>query len=471
MATWNVQQLTGASQGQTGWPATGGMQAASDPTVVQYKNQMHVCYVGASDYYGKIWDVWYDGHNWNLQLLVGETTVVNNITYMPRVPNAPVAAVGGVCVAGYDNNNSPQMHVCYADAFLQKIWDVWYDGHNWNLQLLAGEAEVINGISYKPMAASAPSPVGAPVVVQFKQQMHVCYRSAVNDVGNGFGYSDVWYDGHHWQYQTIPSEMFDPLWLPLGASEPAVVIYDNNNFPQMHVSYRCGAGANRTSGGDFEKPGQICDTWYPGEALSASAGVFGTSPDDWIWSGQTLLNGTTVAPLATGTPVTVVYDNNNSPQMHVCYNAGEDTLRETPGLIWDVWYDGHKWNAQLLISGQPGSTTINGCTSKRSAPPIAGDPAVVQYKNQMHVCYTAAESRQLLDPGGLVWDVWYDSHNWQLQLLTGGPATYGSDVALTSGPPAAGNPVAVVYDNNNSPQMHVCYLDSDGNIQDCWYGP
>jgi hypothetical protein len=464
MATWKVQQLTGALQGQTGWPATGGVKSGSEPAVVQYKNQMHVFYVGlveggnprsdAGD--GQVWDVWYDGHTWNLQLLIGEETVVNGNSYSPLVSNGqPAAPFENLRVVVYDNNDSPQIHVCYVGLLDENIWDVWYDGHNWQLQ---------------PLNKGAP-PAGPPAVVQFKDQMHVWYRGQADASAQNAPLGvlwDVWYDGHNWQTQNAWE--LDFLLSPQAAGDPAVVVYDNNNTPQIHVSYRAGAGATDINIGNPNEPGQIYDIWYPGQQP--------TQGGPWYWNVQQLTGETqgdshywnaprTAAPAAPGNPALVVYDNNNNPQMHVCYRVDEPL----GGVIWDLWYDGHQWAAQLLTSGQNGSTTIDGFTSKKSAPPTAGDPAAVQYKNQMHVCYTSMESREELDPGGLIWDVWYDGHNWQLQLLTGGPGTYGNDVALTSGPSALGNPVPAVYDNNNSPQMHVCYIDINNNIQDCWYGP
>ncbi len=108
------------------------------------------------------------------------------------------------------------------------------------------------------------------------------------------------------------------------------------------------------------------------------------------------------------------------------------------------------WDWQTLTGGGGGNT---------DGPPAAGDPAVVSYNDQMHVCYR--------DTSGLIQDAWYDGHgNWNLQQLTGG--------GNTDGPTAVGNPAPVSYGD----QMHVCYRDTSGSllpgvaaglIQDAWY--
>ena len=139
--------------------------------------------------------------------------------------------------------------------------------------------------------------------------------------------------------------------------------------------------------------------------------------------------GLTRAPAAAGDPAVVEYNN----QMHTCYRDGN-------GLIQDAWYDGQgHWNVQQLNGG--------GLTR---APAAVGDPAVVEYNNQMHTCYR--------DGNGLIQDAWYDGQgHWNVQQLNGG--------GLTHGPAAAGDPAVVEYNN----QMHTCYRDGNGLIQDAWY--
>ena len=65
----------------------------------------------------------------------------------------------------------------------------------------------------------------------------------------------------------------------------------------------------------------------------------------------------------------------------------------------------------------------------------------VQYSNQMHVCYRSAADPQYQDRGDLIWDVWYDGHRWQPQLLTGaarGTGNLGVQVGRNSQNPGGG---------------------------------
>jgi hypothetical protein len=84
----------------------------SGPFVSVYSNQQHFAY---RDSVGRIWDSWWNGDHWNLQLI-----------NMPggRTPNSP-AAVSGPFVSVYDN----QQHFAYRDN-AGTIWDSWWDGDN-----------------------------------------------------------------------------------------------------------------------------------------------------------------------------------------------------------------------------------------------------------------------------------------------------------------------------------------------------
>jgi C1A family cysteine protease len=171
---------------------------------------------------------------------------------------------------------------------------------------------------------------------------------------------------------------------------------------QMHVCYR-------------DINGNIQDSYWDGSS----------------WHPQQLTGtyGLTNGPPAYGGPNGSAY----SDQMHVCY-------RDTGGNIQDAWWTGSAWTLQQL--------TGNG--GKTSGPPAAGTPHIISYNGQMHVCYR--------DTSGNIQDPWWTGSAWTLQQLTG-PGS------KTGGPPAAGDPDAVNYDN----QMHVCYRDTSGNIQDAWW--
>ena len=80
-----------------------------------------------------------------------------------------------------------------------------------------------------------------------------------------------------------------------------------------------------------------------------------------------------------------------------------------------------------------------------------GVPSVCIFGDQMHVCYTDAKAN--------VQDAYWGGGGWTPQQLIG-PYSL-----LSNAPPAAGNPRAVTYGN----QMHVCYRDPNGNIQDAYW--
>jgi len=151
------------------------------------------------------------------------------------------------------------------------------------------------------------------------------------------------------------------------------------------------------------------------------------------WHSQQLNGGgLTAGPAAAGDPAVVQFLD----QFHVCYRDGN-------GLIHDAWYNpaNGQWNLQQLNGGGPGLT---------AGPAAAGDPAVVQFLDQFHVCYR--------DGNGLIHDAYGDGHgHWLLQQLNGG--------GLTVGPAAAGDPAVVPFNTN---QFHVCYRDGNGLIHDAY---
>jgi hypothetical protein len=86
-----------------------------------------------------------------------------------------------------------------------------------------------------------------------------------------------------------------------------------------------------------------------------------------------------------------------------------------------------------------------------AGPLAAGNLFVCDYNGQQHFSY--------LDSAGNIPDAWYDgvTSSWKLQQI--------NDGGMTAGPPAASNLFVCVYNN----QQHFAYLDSGGNINDCWY--
>ncbi len=422
-AHWNLQQLTGGGTAKTSGPVS-----ASDPDVVIYGNQMHVCYVDTS---GKTQDAWYNGSGtWAIQRLPG------------------VGAVGDTSSVGYTN----QMHVCYRDS-KGDLFDAWYSpstvlpapgSRNLNLSeqpqqesewcwiatsvsitlfyeprriltqcQLASQAVGISTCCTAPQGWSpqqlnlgqtssvggglttGPAAVSNPAVIVYSNQMHVCYSDRAGNI------QDAWYDSAHWNLQQLTGGGGAKTGGPAAAGNLSPVDYGN----QMHVCYR-------------DKSGNIQDVWYNGSGA-------------WAVQALTGSGGKTNGVAAVSNPAALTY----SGQMHVCYV-------DNPGNVQDAWYDGSHWNLQQLTGAGP--------AVKTGGPAAAGGVSPVEYESQMHACYT--------DKSGNIQDVWWNGSNWSMQQLTG---TGGK----TAGSSSAGNPTAVTY----SGQKHVCYRDRGGNIQDAWY--
>jgi hypothetical protein len=177
-------------------------------------------------------------------------------------------------------------------------------------------------------------------------------------------------------------------------------------------------------------------------------------------------------------------------QLHVCFTDGNNQ-------IWDVWStDGLTWQLEQLTAAQGSSFT--------GAVPNSLVAVNFENQTQMHVL--------CIDDGGQIWDVWSpDSITWQVLQVTGQggqlpiappPAggslsvvtfditlnifyrNHGGDIftiiasdvstwairqvtgsgkpALVNAPPAVMEPVIGVLGS----QIHVCYRDATGIVQD-----
>jgi hypothetical protein len=136
-----------------------------------------------------------------------------------------------------------------------------------------------------------------------------------------------------------------------------------------------------------------------------------------------------------GLPSVCIY----SGQTHYCY-------RDTSGNIQDVIWTGSNWTIQQVAG--PGSAS--------GGPAAAGDPCVVMYSGQMHYCYR--------DSSGNIQDVIWTGSNWTIQQVAGPGSASG-------GPAAAGDPFVIVWSGTGYNQMHYCYRDSQGCIWDAqWTG-
>jgi photosystem II stability/assembly factor-like uncharacterized protein len=345
-------------------------------------------HVSYRDNDGLIQDAWYDGNSGNWYL--------QQLNGSGQTSGTLAAGDPRIVVYG------DQMHVCYRDR-ADLIQDAWYSQAlgQWYLQQLNS-----NGTSGQ---TSAPQIEGNPAIASYlngtSNQMHVCYLTPDGWI-LGYGViQDIWYDGNsaQWNQEQL-------VWTggitdgPVAAGNPAAVQYNT----QLHVCYLDGSGFIQNV--YYES---LVGQWYI-QQLNGSGGLAG-------------------GPLADGDPSVVIYNN----QLHVCF-------RDKTGLIQDSWYDPgqSQWNQQQ----------INGSGGLTDSPLAVGDPELVVYNNQMHVCYR--------DANGWLQDAWYDgnSSQWNSQQLTG---TGG----LTPGPAFAGDPSLAIYDD----QMHVCYRDLNGIIQDAWY--
>ncbi len=148
-----------------------------------------------------------------------------------------------------------------------------------------------------------------------------------------------------------------------------------------------------------------------------------------------------------GNLAVAAYSGTGFNQLHCCF-------QDKDGYISDMILNGSNWSIQQVTGpgGQAG-----GPAAARD-----GNPAVVVYSgtsfNQMHYCYR--------DQDGNIQDAVYDDYgkHWSMQQVTGTDQN-----AKTNGPKAAGDVAVVVYSGDGFNQMHYCYRDQDGNIQDAAY--
>jgi len=147
------------------------------------------------------------------------------------------------------------------------------------------------------------------------------------------------------------------------------------------------------------------------------------------------------APKALGNPSIVVY----SGQTHYCY-------RDAGGIIWDVVQDGNSWTPQQ-VTGPGGQAS--------TAPLAADDPFVIVWSgagyNQMHYCYR--------DKDGAIWDVQWSGSSWVPTQVT------GAGGKIPGAPAADAGPFVCIYSGSGFNQMHYCYRDKTGRVQDAvWNG-
>jgi hypothetical protein len=327
------------------------------------------------------------------RLLLQMSTIENLFVAGGGESNGPPAG-GDLSVFTFNG----QIHVCYLDSpnggmnhqtAGSWIWDASSPSGlpvGWQLQQLTGTGDQTGGGGYA---------AGGPVAVAFNSQIHVCYFDGKGQIW------DVWStDGTtgSWQAQQLTGPG-SPL---AAASQVAGSLAAMAFNGQMHVCY-------------LDSSGLIWNVW---------------STDGMTWRLQPPLSLTGPSNFA-GSPFAMAFNS----QMHVC-------CLDSSGLIWDISSpDGMTWQFQPLTGPN---------TPLPNAPQLAGSLAAMAFKSQMHVC--------CLDSSGLIWDISSPDGmpgSWQLQQLTGSGGK-------THGPSAAGSPAAAAFHNH----LHVCYRDDSGLIWD-----
>jgi hypothetical protein len=181
-----------------------------------------------------------------------------------------------------------------------------------------------------------------------------------------------------------------------------------------------------------------------------------------------------VCPQATGGPL----DTTNpfvcafGDQLHFAYV-------DTKGNIQDCWYDGPtgRWNLQQINNAGGNGPTVHGeamaCPQATASPLHTTSPRnlttsafVCAFGDQQHFAY--------VDGNLNIQDCWYDgpTGRWNLQQINNaggnGPTVHGEAMACpqaTAGPLETASPFVCAFGD----QLHFAYVDTNGNIQDCYW--
>ena len=139
-------------------------------------------------------------------------------------------------------------------------------------------------------------------------------------------------------------------------------------------------------------------------------------------------------------------------QMHFTYV-------DPGGNLQDCWYDGptNRWHLQQINNANGNGPTVPGeyVACPQATAPVRdfgpGGPFVCAFGDQQHFAY--------MDANGNIQDCWYDSPSgsWNLQQVNNG--------GRTDGPPVYGSLFVCAFGD----QLHFAYVDSNDNLQDCWY--
>jgi hypothetical protein len=256
---WHWQQINLGGAGgvvpvdRRGFVMTGGPAAVGDLFVTVYNDQQHFTYRDINE---NIQDSWYDADGWRLQQINntdGRGPTVNTPEYTEPIANqdATAGAQPGLFVCPYND----QHHFAYLDTY-QNIQDVWYDGHQWHLQQVAGN-DVLS-VPGEFDAMNGPIAIGGLFVTVYNDQQHFAYlytNPYLNPPRLG-SIQDAWYDSYSWWNlqqingtdPVVDGEYVLPLNAPDAAGDLFVSVYNN----QQHFTY-------------LDTNGSIQDAWYDGQ--------------------------------------------------------------------------------------------------------------------------------------------------------------------------------------------------------------
>ena len=319
-----------------------------------------------------------------------------------------------------------QHHFAYLDTN-GNIHDSWYNGSRgrWELQQINRGTGL--GVPGRYVATDGPAAAGDLFVSVYKGQQHFTYRDQNGNL------QDAWHDWSTglWNLQQIndangagASDSSTYIATPAATAPAAGGVFVSPFNDQHHFAY-------------LDADGVIQDCWHDG-----STGK---------WNLQQINRGT--GPAAAGDLFVSVYKG----QQHFTY-------RDQNGNLQDAWHDWSTglWNLQQIndANGAGASDSSTYIATPAATAPAAGGVFVSPFNDQHHFAY--------LDADGVIQDCWHDGSTgkWNLQQINRGTGpTVPGRYPATDGPAVAGHLFVCAYND----QQHFSYVDSNGNIQDCWY--
>jgi hypothetical protein len=313
---------------------------------------------------------------------------------------------------------------------------------SWQLQQINGGSgpTVPNEYVACPQAPSVGAS-GDWFVCTFNDQQHFTYLDGDNNL------QDCYYDGNNWNLQQItgvPKDLVVCSDAPaVGASGDWFVCAYGN---QLHFTY-------------LDENSNLQDCWYDG--------VYN------VWhlqqinggSGPTVQNEFVTCPQApsVGEPGVWFVSTFVYPSVNPSVNEQHFTYIDENSALQDCWYDGNNWQSRQ-INGGSGPSVPNESVKCPQAPAVgaAGALFVSTSGSQQHFIY--------IDEYTNLQDCWFDgaANDWNLQQINGGSVpTVPNEFVTCPQAPAVGERALFVCTFES--QQHYTYLDSNNNLQDCFY--